>query len=184
MRLRPLVLAWFALGAPIAAAPRPDPPPAAAPSPPVATALAAPSGLAELAFLVGDWDVVVTTPGEAGAATVRYEVRPFSGALWLSGHGVSRELGIDARDVWGRDPATGELTRAIYDSGGTLGLLRSPGWRSDGLVLDGEARSAGGTIRVRQTIRRSGADRFSVTWDAWRDGGWRSYSLEEARRRS
>ena len=66
-----------------------------------------------------DWDVIVRTPGEAGAATVRYKVRPFSGTAWLSGRGISRELGIDARDVWGRDPLTGDLMRIVFDANGT-----------------------------------------------------------------
>jgi len=173
MRLRPLVLVWFALSAPLAAAP-------ASPAAPVRPASAG----ADLAFLIGEWDVVVRTPGEADAATVRYTVRPFSGTAWLSGHGVSPTLGIDARDVWGLDPSTGEVTRTIYDSTGTWGLVRSPGWRSDLLVLEGEARSSGGTVRVRQTIRRVGRDRFSVSWDSFRDGAWRTYSLEDATRRS
>jgi len=174
MRLRPLGLILCLFAASPAAARAQPPAAAAAPSP----------ALADLAFLIGAWDVVVRTPGTTETAIVRYEVRPISGSAWLSGHGVSTAVGLDARDVWGRDPATGEITRTIYDSGGTYGLVRAAGWRSDVLVLEGEARSPGGAIRVRQSLRRDGPDRFFVTWEAQRNGAWVPYSLEEATRRS
>ena len=142
-------------------------------------AAAAPEGLA---FFVGAWDIVATDP-QGTSARFRYEVRPFVGTGWLSGHGRSDPPGEESRDVWGRDEASGELMRIIFDAGGTYAIVRSPGWQGERLVLEGDARSAGGVVRVRETITRLSADSFLATWEAYRQGAWSAYSVERVTRR-
>ena len=61
----------------------------------------------DLDFLVGSWDVVATSPSDGTSETIRYDVRPLTRASWLSGRGSSDT--VDASDVWGRDPTTGEV---------------------------------------------------------------------------
>jgi hypothetical protein len=144
----------------------------------------APAPDSNLAFLLGGWDVVATTPGTAESAKVSYDVRPFVGTTWLSGQGRSEALGLDSRDVWGRDAASGELMRIIFDGSGTYAVVRSSGWQGDKLVLEGDARSASGVVRVRETIRRLNDNEFVATWEAYRNGGWSAYSIERATRRA
>lgn len=158
---------------------------AAAAQPHGAPAAPAPGAAHDLEYLVGTWDIVAETPGTAGTARFSYEVRPLVGSgAWLSGHGRSEELGAESSDVWGRDSASGEIVRMIFDAGGTYAVVRSPGWRDGRLVLEGDARSAAGVVRVRETIERIDGNRFLATWEAYRNGTWSAYSVERVTRRT
>ena len=144
----------------------------------------APAAARGVEFLLGAWDILATTPGTDERIRFRYEVRPLLGAVWLSGHGRSADGTLESRDVWGRDAQSGQLIRVIFDGSGTWATMRSPGWQGERLVLEGEARSEGGALRVRETIERRGGDAFIATWEAWRDGAWRAYSVEWVTRRA
>jgi hypothetical protein len=135
----------------------------------------------DLDFLLGSWDVTATVPSDPSAEQISYEVRRLTGSSWLTGRGRSRT--VDASDVWGRDPASGEIMRMVFDASGTYAVIRSPGWRDGQLVLEGDAHSANGLVRVRETIRTIRNDEFLATWEAYRSGAWRAYSIERARRR-
>ena len=82
-----------------------------------------------------------------------------------------------------KDPTTGEIMRIVFDGSGTYAVVRSPGWTDGRLVLEGDARSAGGTVRVRETIRTVSENEFTATWEALRNGSWSAYSIERATRR-
>ncbi|HWT11557.1 MAG TPA: hypothetical protein VN231_02275 [Allosphingosinicella sp.] len=138
---------------------------------------------ASLAYFLGAWDIVATTPATGASERFSYEVRPLLGGAWISGRGRSEDLSAESSDVWGRDGASGELVRIIFDGSGTYAIVRSPGWQGERLVLEGDARSAGGVVRVRETIIRLGADSFSATWEAYRNGAWSAYSVERVTRR-
>ena len=140
-----------------------------------------PSTSGDLDFLVGSWDVVATSPSDGTSERIRYDVRPLTRASWLTGRGSSDT--VDASDVWGRDPVTGEIMRIVFDGSGTYAVVRSPGWADGQLVLEGDARSAGGTVRIRETIRTVSENEFTATWEAWRNGSWSAYSIERASRR-
>jgi hypothetical protein len=71
----------------------------------------------------------------------------------------------------------------VFDSSGAFGVVRAPGWQGDRLVLEGDVRSPGGVVRVRETITRLGPDRFRAVWEAQRNGAWSVYSVEELTRR-
>lgn len=131
-----------------------------------------------VAYLVGRWAATAEDPQTGEVLNVDYRVEPAPGGAWLMGAGVSTDGSINARDVWGRDPQTGEIMRLIFDSAGTFGTIRSRGWTGDTLVLEGEAKSSGGVLRVRETITRLGPDRFRAVWEAHRDGKWVVYSVE------
>ncbi|HEX8263295.1 MAG TPA: hypothetical protein VF547_10525 [Allosphingosinicella sp.] len=137
-----------------------------------------------LGYFAGGWDIVATTPGTGETARFAYDVRPLLGTAWLSGHGRSVPPGEESKDVWGRDSASGELMRMIFDKSGTYAVVRSTGWQGDKLVLEGDARSVGGVVRVRETITRLGDDAFVATWEAYRNGAWTAYSVERATRRA
>ena len=135
-----------------------------------------------LAFLIGTWRVLSVDPAGGENLHVCYSVKPFVGDKWISGSATSATPGFGSRDVWGEDRASGELVRIIFDTSGTYAVVRSPGWRGDTLVLEGDARSMRGPLRVRETIRRLSADRFRATWDALRHGKWSTYAIETATR--
>ena len=145
-----------------------------------AAALAQPAPPEDLAYFVGAWDITATDAKGGGAEAFRYRVEP-AGA-WISGAGEG--AGFQARDLWGRDPMSGEILRVIFDGSGTFATVRSAGWQGDRLVLEGEARSKGGVIRVRETITRVGPGEFKAVWEAFRDGAWSAYSVERVIRRT
>src|SRR4051812_42649401 len=137
----------------------------------------------DLAYFVGGWEVASKDPASGVVLQVDYTIETAPGGAWLAGASVSRDGSLNARDMWGRDPLTGEVIRVIFDGGGTWATVRSQGWVGDKLVLEGEARSKGGTVRVRETISRVSPERFEAVWEAYRGGAWSAYALESVTRR-
>jgi hypothetical protein len=135
-----------------------------------------------LRYLIGTWRVVSTGPGGGDELRVCYSIQPFVGDKWLSGVATSSASRVESKDVWGRDDASGQLFRTIFDASGTYAIVRSPGWNGETLVLNGDARSGGGTMQVRETIRRVSANEFKATWEALRGGKWGVYAIETATR--
>ena len=135
-----------------------------------------------LRYLIGTWRVVSVDPAGKDELRVCYAIRPFVGDQWISGVATSATPGFGSKDVWGYDRSSGELMRTIFDASGTYAVVRSAGWKGDTLVLDGEARSTGGTMRVRETIRRVNDDEFKATWEALRGTTWEAYAVETATR--
>jgi hypothetical protein len=146
---------------------------------------ASPKAAAErdLSYFLGRWDIVATTPGTGETERFTYEVGALLEPAWIQGHGRSEKPGVESRDVWGKDAASGEYMRMIFDGSGTYAVVRSPGWQGDRLVLTGDARSSSGVVRVRETIERLDEDRFVATWEAYREGAWSAYSIERVTRR-
>jgi hypothetical protein len=131
--------------------------------------------------LIGTWSVVSVDPAGGDDLRVCYSVQPFVGA-WIAGVATSKTSDFGSKDVWGIDRASGDLFRTIFDASGTYAVVRSPGWKGDTLVLDGTARSDGGTIRVRETIHQVSKNEFRATWEALRGGKWSAYAIETATR--
>ena len=145
-------------------------------------AAAPPSAKTSLGYMQGKWRVAALDPASGETSIVCYTVAPFVGDVWLSGHGWSAKLGFESKDVWGLDPRSGEVIRAVYDSSGVHAVVTSPGWSGDTLVLEGDARSSKGVTRVRETIERVGPDEFLATWEAKGGDEWSAYSIERATR--
>lgn len=137
----------------------------------------------DLRYFVGRWEVTSKDPGTGEVIRVDYRIEPAPGGAWLAGSSASADGGLSARDMWGRDPLTGEVIRVIFDGSGTFATVRSSGWAGDMLVLEGEARSKGGIVRVRETISRVSPQRFEAIWEAYRDGAWSAYAVETVTRR-
>lgn len=138
----------------------------------------------DLRYFVGRWDVTSKDPASGEVLQVEYSIEAAPGGAWLAGSSGSRDGALSARDMWGRDPLTGEVIRVIFDGSGTFATVRSPGWSGDKLVLEGEARSKAGTVRVRETISRVSAQRFEAVWEAYRNGAWSAYAVETVTRRA
>lgn len=136
-----------------------------------------------LDFLLGKWDVSAREPGAARAERFDYEIKPLVGSAWLSGRAKSADLASESSDVWGKDASTGEIIRIIFDKSGTYALIRSRRWKNGRLILEGDALSSGGSIRVRETIACISRDEFKALWEARRDGTWQAYSDEHVVRR-
>jgi len=133
-------------------------------------------------YLVGTWRVVSVDPSGGEDLHVCYSIQPFVGSKWISGEATSVTAGFGSKDIWGIDEASGELFRTIFDASGTYAVVRSAAWKGDTMVLVGDARSAGGPMRVRETIRRLSKNEFKATWEALRDGQWGVYAIETATR--
>ena len=133
-------------------------------------------------YLVGSWRVVSVHPAAGDDLHVCYRVEPFVGTKWILGVATSKTPGFELKDVWGVDGASGELFRSIFDASGTYAVVRSPGWKGDSMILNGDARSDRGAIPVRETIRRLSENEFRATWEALRGGKWSVYAIETATR--
>jgi hypothetical protein len=144
-------------------------------SAPEAPAARAPTGVEDL---VGAWTVSAEDPGTREAVLIDYRVEPTAGGTWLTGQGKARDGSLNSRDMWGRDPLTREIIRVVFDGSGAFATIRSPGWQGDRLVLEGDVRSGGGTVRVRESLERQGPGRFRAVWEANRSGAWVPYSIE------
>jgi hypothetical protein len=138
----------------------------------------------DLNYFVGRWDVASKDPASGEVLKVDYTIEKAPGGAWLAGTSASTDGSVNARDMWGRDPLTGEVIRAIFSGDGTFATIRSHGWTGDKLVLVGEARSKGGTVRVRETISRLSPKRFEAVWEAYRKGAWKAYAVETVARRT
>jgi hypothetical protein len=143
--------------------------------------VAAPEGVD---YLVGRWVASAQDPATRETVLIDYNVERAAGGAWLAGAGRARDGSLNSRDMWGRDPLTREIIRVVFDGSGALATVRSPGWEGDRLVLEGDVRSPGGTVRVRETITRLGRDRFRAVWEAYRDGRWAAYSIEDLTRQT
>ena len=155
---------------------------AQAPAPAAAAARAAPGEGVE--YLIGRWKASAEDPQTGEVMSIDYRVEPLPGGAWAAGSGVSSDQTLKSSDVWGRDPLTGEIVRVIFDGSGAFATVRSPGWAGDRLVLEGEVRSRGGVLRVRESITRLGPDKFRAVWEAFRNGKWVAYSVETVTRQT
>jgi hypothetical protein len=150
----------------------------------LALAGAAAAQTKDLNYFLGHWNVASKDPASGEVLQVDYTIEAAPGGAWLAGASVSKDGSLSARDMWGRDPLTGEVIRVIFDGSGTFATVRSQGWTGDKLVLEGEARSKGGTVRVRETISRVSTQRFEAVWEAYRNGAWSAYAVETVTRRA
>jgi hypothetical protein len=144
----------------------------------IAFAGTAAAQVTDLNYFLGRWNVASKDPATGEVVHVDYSIERTPGGAWLAGASASKDGTLNARDMWGRDPLTGEVIRVIFDGGGTFATVRSSGWAGDKLVLEGEARSGGGTVRVRETISRVSPKEFRALWEAYRDGAWSIYAVE------
>ena len=138
--------------------------------------------VAELAFFAGTWELRGEDPGSGKRFEMRYVVTPVLGGAWLEGRGAAAALGLEVRDVWGLDAATGEIVRTIHQSNGAWGTVRARAWEGDTLLLVGEVHLPGGAMPVRETIRRTGGDSFEAVWEMQKDDAWVAYSVERLTR--
>jgi hypothetical protein len=176
--MRPgFLLLILALGAAAAPAAAQQPAPAVAQTP----ARTAPEGLE---YFVGAWLAEARDPTTGESFSLVYRVEPALGGAWITGYGESPELGFKSRDMWGRDLRTGEIMRVIFNDGGGYATVRSPGWKGDTLVLEGESHGRNAPLRLRETITRVSASEFRAVWEALRDGVWTAYSVERLTRQS
>lgn len=137
-----------------------------------------------LGYFVGAWTGTGKDPGTGESFNLVYRVEPALGGSWIAGYGESPEIDLKARDMWGRDPRTGEIMRVIFDGSGSYATIRSPGSTGDTLVLEGESQLKRGPVRVRETIRRLGPGEFEAVWELLQDGKWTTYSVERMKRRT
>jgi hypothetical protein len=137
-----------------------------------------------LQYFVGSWLAEAKDPSTGKSFSLTYRVEPVVGGAWITGHAEAPELGIRSRDMWGRDPRTGEIMRVIFNGNGAYATVRSKGWNGDTLVLEGDSHGKTGTLRLRETITRLSPSEFRAVWEALRDGQWKAYSIERVTRRS
>jgi hypothetical protein len=165
--LRTLFLIASLTAAPSAAAAKNPASPAPAASPAEAARLGP-----ELAYFVGTWAITAVDPRTGEKEGFSYRVEPALGGSWLSGAGASTTGDFASRDMWGRNPDKGGISRIVFSGGGTYAILRSDGWKADTLVFESESP------RLRQTITRVSPNEFRAVWEMFSDGRWTAYSDE------
>lgn len=138
----------------------------------------------DLSYFAGRWRASSLDPQTGERLEITYVVEPTPGGAWFAGAGSTADGAFSARDMWGRDPRTGDLVRVIFDGSGAFATVRARAWDGDRLVLEGDALSANGTLRVRETITRISADRFEAVWEAYVNGEWAVYAIETVTRDS
>ena len=138
----------------------------------------------ELTYFAGRWHASSLDPQTGERLEITYVVEPTPGGAWFAGAGSTADGAFSARDMWGRDPRTGELMRVIFDASGAFATVRARAWNGDRLVLEGDALSDNGVVRVRETITRISADRFEAVWEAHLNGEWVVYAIETVTRQS
>lgn len=148
------------------------------------TAMTGADRMEELQYFVGSWLARAEDPSTGRSFTLRYEAKPTLDNAWLTGYGESQELGVRVQDFWGRDPASGEIMRVIFDNQATYATVRSAGWKGDTLLLEGESQTKSGAVPVRETITRLGPNEFRAVWEARLEKGWATYSVEHLSRKS
>ena len=153
--------------------------PVAAQDAPGGTASAPAEGLR---YFAGDWRVSSRDPRTGETEAMRYRVEPVLDGTWFAGAGSSDKPGFQARDMWGRDQATGDIIRVIFDGSGAFVVMRSPGWKGDTLVLEGDSSHLKGNTPLRQTITRLGPREFRAVWESKREGVWTAYADERVTR--
>jgi hypothetical protein len=169
--LPPAALALAALSCAIA-------PHAQAPAVPAAPAAPVVLRVEALAYFVGTWSATARDPGSGRTFTMRYRMQPSLDGAWLEAEGDASGIDLRVRDLWGRDPVSGDLVRVVFQSDRTWGVVQSKGWEGEALRFQGTARSGVGEAVVRETITRVGPDEFRAVWEAEIDGEWKAYSVE------
>jgi hypothetical protein len=111
-----------------------------------------------------------------------YRVEPVLRGAWYQGTGSVAALDLEIHDLWDKDRETGEVVRAIFDSQGTFGTVRSKGWTGDALVFEGDVVAGGARTTVRETIHRVGPDELHALWESRTGETWTAYSDETLRR--
>lgn len=139
-------------------------------------------GHPDLDYFVGTWLAVATDPRSGEETRVRYTVRRGVGGKWYLGAADDLSSLDESQDVWGRDPASNEIVRAIFDSNGVYALVRSRGWSGATMVLEGDAWTPQGAVKVRETITRVSPGEFKAVWEVFREGRWTAYSVERVTR--
>jgi hypothetical protein len=135
-----------------------------------------------LDYLVGSWRADAVDPSTGDKFTFDYRVEQAPGGSWIAGFGRSVDGAIQSRDMWGADPLTGGIVRVIFNGNGALATVRSPGWKGNTLVLEGDSSRNGRTLPLRETITRVGPNEFRAVWEAFREGAWSPYSVERLTR--
>ena len=138
--------------------------------------------IAELDYFVGHWRADAKNPTNGKSFVLDYTIEPTLQGKWYAGTGHAAALGLDIHDLWGKDAASGEIVRTIFDSAQNFGTVRSKGWSGDVLVFEGEVASTGGRVTVRETITKRGANAFDAVWEMKTDDTWTAYSIEKLRR--
>jgi len=138
---------------------------------------AAPS-TSPIAYFVGHWSVSATMSGQAVPFT--YDVRASSLPGWLSGEASVPSMSLTVRDVWYVDELG--IARIIVQSDGASGMVQSPGWVGNRLVLEGFVMLPSGKTLVRETITKQGPQAFEAVWESKSGGTWTAYSVERLTR--
>src|SRR5688500_12423947 len=86
-----------------------------------------PGTIPELDYFVGRWQAEARNPTTGQTFAMEYSITPVLGGRWYEGNGRAPALGLELRDLWGKDAVTGEIVRTIFDSQQTFGTVRSSG---------------------------------------------------------
>ena len=131
------------------------------------------SELSGIDYFNGKWTVTMkSNPAEP----FNWELRKDLDGTWLTGT-VERGGVMITRDFWIQRPTV--IDRFAFTGNGTVVKVTSDGWKGDRLMFSGTLTDSRGSINVRETIVRLGADRFSALWERQEENGtWVVFSDE------
>jgi hypothetical protein len=78
----------------------------------------------DLAYFIGRWRVSALDPSAGETLEMTYVIAATDGGSWFAGVGASQDGAFNARDMWGRDPLSGEIMRVIFDGSGVFATVR------------------------------------------------------------
>jgi len=142
-------------------------------NPGLANALGKPAPqMAQVAWMLGRWEVVAERAGRPPGPPGVSLVRPALGGVWLE----IREAypnGVQDIGFLGFDPATQRWISLSLDSlvNGNKAVARA--WTDNTLTFDGRMVIVGEAARLRQVIEKVSDAEYTLTNQEQVDGGWR-----------
>lgn len=140
--------------------------------------------MTQLGWMVGTWDVIAEVEGREPRDSDRGTsvVTPVFGGVWLE---VRDTYPSGTQDVGyvGYSIAQRQWISLALDSLGNANRTVADGWRSNGIVFEGDVTILGLPAHLRQVIARVGDDEYTVRNDERVGGAWRTLDRYRYRRR-
>jgi hypothetical protein len=117
--------------------------------------------MAQLDWVIGEWDVVTTVDGRDGAEHGTSVVTPAFGGIWLEVRDTYPQ-GVQDISYIGYSAANARWTTLSIDSLGNANSASSAGWQGDHMVFEGDFLILGVKAHLRQTVTRVDPDEYRV----------------------
>jgi hypothetical protein len=128
--------------------------------------------MAQLDWVIGEWDVVTTVDGRDAAERGSSVVTRLFGGTWLEVRDTYPQ-GVQDISYIGYSAANARWTTLSIDSLGNANSASSAGWQGDHMVFEGDFLILGENAHLRQTVTRVRADEYRVDNEELLGGTWK-----------